>query len=132
MRTQQRGSKSTVIIPCAPEFGGEFPTMNETIAKAKSHWGAYSGWKKQYTNRVAAIMPAPKAAHACVCVHFEWYRADMRTDPDNVASAAKYVIDGIVKSGLLRGDGWKHVRRIEHDFYVDKQKPRVVVILTEL
>ena len=131
-KAAKRGDKSTVIIPCGEEYGGAFPTLNDVIAQTKKHWSGYSKWKKSYTNRVASIAEQANKTHSCVCLHFTWYRANRRCDPDNVCSAQKYCIDGIVKGGLLKDDRWANVRRIEHDFQIDKEKPRIVVVITEL
>jgi len=132
MGLAKRGNKSTVIIPCGEEYGGAFPTLNDVIAQTKKHWSGYSTWKKSYTNRVASIAEQANKTHSCVCLRFTWYWKDRRTDPGNIASAEKYVTDGIVKGGLLKDDRWANVRRIEHDFDIDKEKPRIVVTLTEL
>lgn len=51
-----------------------------------------------------------------VIVSFAWYRKDERTDPDNIAFAAKFILDGFVQAGVLRGDTWKDVSEIHHTF----------------
>ncbi len=43
-----------------------------------------------------------------------------RTDPDNIAFAQKFVFDGLQESGVLRGDGWKDIRSIRHEFGVSE------------
>lgn len=51
-----------------------------------------------------------------------WFRAD------NVCGAGqKLVLDGLVAAGILPGDGWAHVRGLEHAFVVDADRPGVLV-----
>ena len=132
MGLAKRGDKSTFIIPCWEEYGGEFQTLNDVIDQTKKHWSGYSKWKKKFTNRVKVIAEQANRTHNCVCIHFTWYRKDRRCDPDNVSSAQKYCIDGLVKGGLLKDDRWANVRRIEHDFQIDTDTPRIIVVITEL
>ncbi len=47
---------------------------------------------------------------------FFWFRKDQRTDPDNIAFSAKFILDGFVQAGLLKSDGWKFIRSIHHEF----------------
>jgi len=132
-KAAKRGDKSTVIIPCGDEYGGAFPTLNDVIAQTKKHWSGYSTWKKKFSNRVQIIAEQANRTHTCVCVYVTWHQANRRSDPDNIAGAGiKFVLDGLVKGGLLKDDRWANVRRIEHDFAIDRDKPRIEVTLTEL
>ena len=60
-----------------------------------------------------------------VVIH--WYAKDRRTDPDNIYSAIKYILDGAQKAGIIAGDGCKNVADILHEFSVDKQRPRAEI-----
>ncbi len=40
-----------------------------------------------------------------VIVWFTWFRKNGRTDPDNIAFAAKFILDGFVQAGVLRAHG---------------------------
>lgn len=116
-------------------FEGEFPTLNEVIDMSKSHFGAYKDSKEVYTNAVITECikyPRPPQFTEPVDVHFLWYRSSRRSDPDNIAAGQKFILDGLVKGGVLKNDGWKQVKSISHDFEVDKHNPRVVVTLTEV
>ena len=44
----------------------------------------------------------------------------------------KVYFDGLVTEGILKNDGWGEVRDIKHSFYIDKDDPRINVILTEV
>ena len=112
-----------IIIP------SEFPTQNEIIKAAKSHYGAYANMKKDYT--ALAMMHFMNKGKICspVVVHFTWYRKDRRSDPDNISGGQKFILDGIVKAGVLENDGFKQIDSLTHEFGHDKDKPRVEIIL---
>lgn len=49
-------------------------------------------------------------------------------DPDNIVSGAwKILLDGLKVSGLIQGDGWKHVRGLAAYWDVHKTHPRAVL-----
>ena len=59
---------------------------------------------------------------------YHWYEKDRRRDKDNICAFGRKVIqDALVKARFLRNDGWKNIAGFEDRFYVDKDKPRVVV-----
>lgn len=68
-----------------------------------------------------------------VKLHYDFYEQDKRRDQDNVSSFARKVIqDGLVKGGLLENDGWKNISGSSELFYVDKDNPRIEVIIREV
>lgn len=64
-------------------------------------------------------------------IEFNWYCANKKQDPDNIAFQQKFILDGMVKAGLIENDGWKQIRKLAHNFEVDKNNPRVEIILSE-
>jgi Holliday junction resolvase RusA-like endonuclease len=61
-----------------------------------------------------------------------WYCKNQKKDPDNISFAKKYILDGLVKAGILQNDGWKQIAGFEDYFVVDMHKPRVEVELREV
>lgn len=112
-----------------------FPAMNETLKAAratKGSWSRYSDLKRAYTKGVRLYaLDHRRRRIETAHVRFEWHCENRRTDPDNIASAAKYVLDGLVKAGVLADDGFKNVKSIHHDFLVSKE-PGVLVVIDEV
>ena len=50
-------------------------------------------------------------------------------DKDNIAAGIKFILDGLTKSKILKGDSWKYIGTITHKFEV-AGKPCVVVTLS--
>lgn len=65
-------------------------------------------------------------------VHITWIEPDERRDPDNVASAIKFILDALVLAGILEGDRRKNIKSIYHEFETDKNNPRIEVELEEI
>lgn len=71
--------------------------------------------------------------HKPVNIHYSFFEPNKKRDKDNIASfAMKIIQDALVTSHTLKNDGWKQINNFSHEFYIDKQKPRVEVILEEL
>ncbi len=115
---------------------GPLPGLNELIAAAKGSGGrgmGYAKLKRQWTDTVFALaryarIHKPGPFERRVIVDFEWVERDKRRDPDNVAAGGrKLVLDGLVKAGVLNGDGWAHVDHWWDRFSVNAERPGVGV-----
>ena len=60
-------------------------------------------------------------------INFTWFCDSKRLDPDNICFAKKFIMDGLVKAGVLENDGWKEVKGFTDTFMVDKKNPRIKV-----
>lgn len=112
---------------------GPLPGLNEYTRANRSHAQAGASMKRQaeaiITAYVRAAQLEPYAGK--VSVRFLWMEPDARRDPDNVAFAKKFVLDVLVREGVLRGDGQKHVGPLHDDFDVRPDTPGVIVELEE-
>ena len=108
---------------------GKFPDLNLIITTAKWHWGEYKEMKQLHTDAVTwQVKRHPQVGR--VHITFTWYCKDRRTDPDNVAAGKKFVLDGLVEAGVLKGDGWKYIAGFEDKF--DIGEPRVELVMREV
>lgn len=107
--------------------------MNEMIAAAKSGRGkgnAYARMKAEWTTVVemhARSQPRETVRPGPVWILCVWAEKDERRDPDNVFAAVKFILDGLVAAKAIKGDGHKHIGRIEHHIVTDKERPGVTV-----
>ena len=51
----------------------------------------------------------------------EWTEKDRRRDADNIQSSQKFVIDSLVKCGILQNDNRKRVKNVTHIISVGKE-----------
>ena len=67
-----------------------------------------------------------------VRICYKFFEADRRRDKDNISGYAHKVIqDSLVRSGVLKGDGWNSIAGYQDDFAVDKKYPRIEVTIRE-
>lgn len=88
----------------------------------KARWTDAVAWAA----KAAKIRPLKKALF-----RFSWHEAHRRRDPDNIIAGTKFVLDGLVKVGVLENDGWSQVLLMEHAFYVRPESLGVEVTLYE-
>ncbi len=115
---------------------GRLPGLNDYIAaeRANRHKGAKM--KADSGNIVAA------AIRQClrgvriekpVFMEYLWIEPNRRRDKDNISSFGRKVIqDSLVDAGILKDDGWKHVVGFSDRFEVDKENPRIEVLIKEI
>lgn len=66
-----------------------------------------------------------------VMIRFEWHEKTKRRDADNIASAKKYILDALVKKGVLKDDSRKYVKGF-YDTIIDDKSDFVKVELIEI
>lgn len=90
---------------------GKLPGMNDLIGAAKGFGGrgyGYSKLKRQWTDTIILLAKAAKLQPVKRArLGFLWVEESRRRDPDNIAAGGrKLILDGLVKAGVLPGDGW--------------------------
>lgn len=111
-------------------FVGEFMHLNEYIRLERGNKFAAASLKKDETYRayVDALKHRRNAIKEYpVSIHFAWYTKDAKVDPDNVAFAKKYILDGMVEAKVIEKDSRKFINGFSDDFFVDAKSPRVEV-----
>ena len=111
-------------------IAGTLPAFNDVIRESKAHFANYSKDKKRHTHKIAwlcrsqRLQPFEERSQFL----FIWHAPDKRKDPDNIAFAKKYILDGFVAAGLMK-DGWSGVGGLADDFHVDRANPRILVVI---
>ncbi len=96
---------------------GPLPGLNDIVAAAKigGKGRVYSSQKLNWTDTIKWIIyrekmtPVKRAA-----VGFRWVETARRRDPDNIMAGQKYVLDSLVRAGVLTGDGWAQIAALSH------------------
>lgn len=108
---------------------GEFTDLNTYIRLERgSKWGAASR-KKTETERVHCECKLQKISliDTAQFFVFMWYLKDKKKDPDNVAFAKKFIMDGLYEAGVIFNDTQEYVKGYLDVFKIDKENPRVEV-----
>lgn len=116
---------------------GPLPGLNEIIAAAKSGRGrsnAYSRMKKDMGGRIGEYLLKARLPTFTkpVVIHYRWFEPNKRRDPSNISSGGrKFIEDALVKSGIIKNDGWKHVQGFSDSFVVSEM-PGVEIEIKEV
>lgn len=103
----------------------QLPTLNQYIQVERSNRFAAASLKKKHTNAISRIAKSsklklnPNQKHD---ISITWFCHNLKSDPDNISFGVKFILDGLVKSGLISNDGHKNIGSIHHDFELDKSK----------
>lgn len=111
---------------------GTFTTLNEYIAANNINRYESAKIKREETERVVLEcynLRGVKPSKYPLKVTFHWYCPNRKSDPDNIAFAKKFILDGLVEAGMLQNDGWKQIASLSDFFHIDKANPRVSVSL---
>lgn len=113
-----------------------FPTLNEYLSACGKNPKAGGRLKKKYLEIAAWEIRSQLRgyiANTPIIVHFIFYEPNAKRDKDNIASLAQKVIfDALQVCQVIKNDGWKDVENFTHDFYVDKNNPRIEVYIEEI
>lgn len=116
------------------KINGELMDYNKLINVTRANKYGGAGLKKAETEKVVWACKANKIKPIEGLHDYEinWYCKDKRKDKDNISSAVKFILDGLQEAGVIKNDGWKEIGNIYHNFYVDKDNPRIEVVATKV
>lgn len=116
-------------------IGGSLPNLNEYTKANRTNMHVGANMKKQaetiITRYIRQQLHSVKPIDRCT-IRFVWVEKDRRRDLDNIAFAKKFILDALVKNGILKGDGWNCVTGFSDHFRVDKERPRIEVYIDEV
>jgi len=107
----------------------KFTTLNKYVNAERTNKYIGAKIKRDETNvAYYSLLNKPKIKTPCK-LKFTWYCENRRSDADNIAFAKKFIIDGMVKAGLIPNDGMKYVIGFQDEFEIsDKAGVRIEVI----
>lgn len=112
---------------------GRLAGLNEFIAATNHHRMKGAALKKTEQERCQWAMIEAKRKRICfdTCkVKITWYEPNRHRDMDNISGFGRKVIfDALQTMGILKNDGWKQIKSITEYWAVDKQNPRIEVVL---
>ena len=113
---------------------GTLPDLNTYINAERANKYAAAKMKKDAEKKIVLCIKQakikPVTNYPVTLVYF-WCCPDKRVDKDNRMFGQKFVLDSLVRAGILRNDGWDELNDPIHVFGVDKNNPRIVVKIDE-
>lgn len=114
---------------------GKLPGLNDYIAAERSNRHKAAKMKADYGNIVACeIRRCLGRMHIDrpVFMEYLWVEKNKRRDLDNITFGRKIIQDSLVQCGVLKDDGWKYVVGFSDRFEVDRDNPRIEVLIREV
>jgi hypothetical protein len=109
----------------APNLNDLFQAKSTVYGTGKKRTDAYNKLKQDWAATVELCVVRDRRLFTAkgllgpCAVHFELVEPNKRFDPDNLCGAtAKLVLDGLVKAGVLEGDGWAHIAGLSFSWRV--------------
>jgi Holliday junction resolvase RusA-like endonuclease len=99
-----------------------FTTLNEYIKIERENKFAANSVKCRETDVVKHFCKGKKWMSYPCKITFTWHVKDKRKDLDNVAFAKKFILDGLVKAGVLKNDNLNHIIAFEDKVIFDKKE----------
>lgn len=115
---------------------GRLDALNEYTSANRTN--PYAGGKMKRVNEdvvIWAIRQHIRGVHITkpVIIHYSFYEKNKKRDKDNILSCAmKFIQDSLVKCQVLKNDGWNEIENFTHMYYVDKDNPRIEVVIEEV
>lgn len=99
------------------KIDAKLPSLNDVIGADRNNKYKGAQIKKEAEKTISAYIQLAVAKgelshidEPCV-VFLRWYEKDKRRDTDNVESSVKFVLDALVKNGILNNDTRRWVRQ---------------------
>jgi hypothetical protein len=113
-----------------------FVTLNDYIDAERSNKYKAAQLKKSQTNKVAflagtkgTIKDDPINKDKKHDVKITWFKPNNRQDHDNISFAKKFILDGLQKAGIIKGDSPRYIRNFIDIFEVDKTRDYINCIV---
>lgn len=114
----------------------KLPSLNEVIDKnrANRYYGAQYkadieeaiGWDIKQALTAGTLTPTDQPCE----IYIEFHEATKRRDVDNIQSSQKFILDAMVKNGVLKNDSRRYVKQVHHRI-IDDSSDFVVVEIKE-
>lgn len=115
----------------------QLPSLNEYVNECRAHSIKGAKFKEEveqqiwlYILRALSTKTLKRVSNYPVEINIEWHEKDYKRDVDNIKSAAKFILDTMVKTKIIKDDGRKYVSQV-YDLVVDDTKTKVVVEILE-
>ena len=134
---RKKKSRSVFLISKMINFfvPGQFVALNQYIeAERTPRFGCAmaADIKREETERVQkSSYGIPSIKRYPVRIKMTWYCTNKRKNPDNIAFAKKFIVDGLVDAKILEEDGWGQIKGFQDEFEIDKENPGVEVEIIE-
>ena len=121
--------KNDVIVKC--EISMKLPSLNSYINACLTNRFQASKMKRDLENDIGVYLQKMPKFEKPIKIHFHWVEENKRRDLDNVAFGKKFILDAMVKFGLLKDDNRRFVTAFTDTFEYAKEA-KVILEISEV
>ena len=111
---------------------GRLPSLNDYCKAERSGYHAANNMKHRYQELISAYIRRArlKPIKYKMKIIYRFYKKKKKRDKGYVSEIAhKFIQDALVNDGILKDDGWDYITGFSYEFYLDRNNPRIEVIL---
>ena len=108
------------------EIPMKLPSLNEYTRACRGNRYAGANMKSKIEREISQYIISLPRYEKTVKIHFHWIEGNKKRDLDNICFAKKFILDAMVKCGILKNDNRKYVAGFEDSF---EYGPETKVIL---
>ena len=96
----------------------KLPSLNEYVNACRSNPYVGAKMKKDSEDLIGWFIKKIAPFRNPVEVSFTWVEPNRRRDVDNIAFGKKFILDALVKNGVLQDDSQRYVRALSDSFQI--------------
>lgn len=111
---------------------GRIESLNQSFKVGK--WRFTASRKRQAAKReIGAWIFEQRVPKFAGKVHIKvvWFEKNRMRDFDNISGGVKVLLDALVIAGRIKGDSQKWLAPVQHEFAIDKERPRIEVTVED-
>lgn len=109
----------------------KLPSCNEYINACRVNRYAGAKMKAETEESISWFLRNPRAITKPAIIEFEWQEPNRKRDLDGIAFAKKFILDALVKKGILPNDTQRWVRGYTDTFRIGDQY-KVTITIKEI
>lgn len=113
------------------EIPMRLPSLNTYINECRRNRYAGAKFKANLESEIAVFLSGLPRIEKPIKITFLWVEENRRRDLDNLCYSKKFILDAMVKSGVISNDNRKHVAAFTDTFEYAKES-KVVLTIEEL
>ena len=107
------------------------PTMNDIIAANRRNRFAGAKQKKEWTEKIKLAAADLPAFEGKVWVTVTYVIKNLSRDCDNISSSRKFLFDGLVDAGIIKGDSLRVIQSPTVEFFEKGESDGLTIIISD-
>lgn len=113
------------------EIPMKLPSLNTYINECRKNRFAGAKFKNDLEKDIQLFLVSLPKIEKPIKIEFEWVEENKKRDIDNLSFSKKFILDAMVKCGVISNDNRKHVTSFTDTFSYGAQAKVILTIIEE-